>query len=115
MHEASLIQGMFDIIEQEHIQTEKERVTLIELEVGSLSNVEPVLFQQCFDVMKKGTKFEMAELKINFVQTEVYCTSCKKPFVPDGFPYICPDCGFFGGNLTRGDDILLRRLEIESD
>jgi len=108
-----LIQSMFEIIEKDISDREVEKVTRIVLEMGTLSNAEPLLLEQCFEVLKKDTIFEDARFEIDQVETEVKCTACGVVFHPDDFPFMCPVCGGMQAEIKKGDDIILSKLELE--
>ena len=113
MHEASLVQSMFDILEEEILPKDVEKVVRIQLELGTLSNAEPLLLEECFAVMKKGTIFETATFDIDNVKTEVKCLICDHVFYPETFPFLCPKCEAIGGEITSGDDIIIKKIEME--
>ena len=113
MHEASLVQSMFEIIETEMLPSDVEKVTTIELEMGNLSNAEPLLLEECFEAMKQGTIFEDASFQIHNIPTEVQCLICTEVFYPDTFPFLCPSCDAVGGEILKGDDIIIKKLKME--
>jgi len=113
MHEASLILGMFDTIESDYQDYEIEKVTRIELEIGRLSNAEPLILKQSFEVLKAGTVFEGALFDIINVATEVRCLVCNSIYYPEDFPFMCSNCESLRSEILKGDQILLTKLEME--
>jgi hydrogenase nickel incorporation protein HypA/HybF len=113
LHEVSLIQNLFELIKQEKERKKAQKIVKIELEVGSFSGAEPLLLKQAFEILKKGTEFEEAELIIKQIKTKAKCFDCKKIFTPDIFPFECPFCGNFGGEIIEGKEIIIKRIEME--
>lgn len=113
MHEPSLVQNMFDIIEKDILNDRVEKLVKIIVELGPLSNVEPVLLIGAFDIMKRGTVFDGSVLEIERTESEVKCTHCGKVYQPESIPFQCPDCDQFGGQLLSGDEIIIKKIEME--
>jgi Zn finger protein HypA/HybF involved in hydrogenase expression len=53
-------------------------------------------------------------LDIETIQAAVFCKACQKEFVGQdrGFIFTCPICGDFCGEIRRGREIELGRLEF---
>ncbi len=113
MHETSLIQNMFDVIREDYLTDPSARITAVTLEVGSFSNIEPLLLNEAFQVMKRGTEFDATLLRIQSVITLVECHHCDHRYEPSEFPFLCPSCGQFGGKVIRGDDLIVKHIEME--
>ncbi len=112
MHELSLIQNLFEILEKEIKIKNQSQLHKITLEIGKFSNVETLLLKECFDVLKNGTIFKNSELIIEEVKTKVKCLKCKKIFEPESFPFLCPYCESSGGKILKGEGIFLKKIEI---
>lgn len=113
MHETSLIQNLFDVVRENYLDDPNARLTSITLEVGTFSNIEPVLLSEAYQVMKTGTEFESADLIVKTIITLVECHHCDHRYEPAEFPFLCPSCGQFGGKVIRGDDLIVKHIELE--
>lgn len=113
MHETSLIQNLFDLVREQYPAETGTKILSLTLECGAFSNVEPVLLKEAFSIMKKGTEFEPTELYIEVIPTEVRCFHCEEMYSPDDFPFVCPYCGNLGAYILRGDDLILKHIEME--
>ncbi len=113
MHETSIVQNLFDVIREDYLKHEPARVTAVTLELGTFSNIEPVLLNEAFQVMKKGTEFESTELSLQTVETIAECYHCRHRFMPEEFPFLCPSCGQFGGKVIQGGDLIIKHIEME--
>ena len=64
MHEMALAQSMLEIVERTARDNGGGRVTLVRIEIGALSHVEPEALRFGFDVMTRGSLAEGARLDI---------------------------------------------------
>jgi hydrogenase nickel incorporation protein HypA/HybF len=113
MHEASLVYSIFEEVQQQTAVQNPSQITEIILEVGMFSNIEPVLLREAFDVLKQGTAFEKTNLRIESVTAEVRCYVCRQIYQPAGFPFYCPSCSQYGGEILKGHDLIIQRIEME--
>lgn len=113
MHEASLVHSIFEEVRQYLESNHAARITNIQLEIGTYSNIEPLLLREAFNVLKNGTPFETTTLTVEPVTAEARCYTCGKIFQPAEFPFYCPACGHYGGELIRGHDLIIKRIEME--
>jgi hydrogenase nickel incorporation protein HypA/HybF len=113
MHEASLVYSIFEEVQQHTASQESPQVTEIILEVGMFSNIEPLLLREAFEVLKLNTPFEKTNLHIDTITAEVRCFSCRGVYQPVEFPFYCPSCGHYGGEILKGHDLIIQRIEME--
>jgi hydrogenase nickel incorporation protein HypA/HybF len=84
----------------------------IEVEVGPLSGVEPVLLQEAFERLAPNSASRGAALKIREVPLEAVCESCQGAFVVESYCFHCPNCGSTSVRTTRGDEYRLLKVTI---
>ena len=86
--------------------SEQVHITEVQVELGPLSGVEPLLLTSAFEALKAGTGSANAKLKIEEVPLTASCSECKTNQVIVDFVFRCPHCQ---GNLdiTRGDGFYL--------
>ena len=112
MHEMSICQGLLDQVEQIAAEQGAGRVESIVLSIGPLSGVEPELLRRAFEAACLQTVAEHAVLEIETGPVEVECRSCGASGNAGVNRLVCPSCGDWRVNLTRGDEMLLMRLEV---
>lgn len=113
MHEMSLVQGIFQIIEQTLTEHQVSRVTKVRLQVGTLTNAVPDSLQMCFDALTKGTKVEGAELEIVPVPLRIECKACGQIREIEDPIFLCPDCNSPGVKILSGRELKVESLEVE--
>jgi hydrogenase nickel incorporation protein HypA/HybF len=113
MHEMSLTEGVVEILAEEGRKQGFSRVKTVWLEIGVLSGVEPQAMEFCFDVVARGTLAEGAKLEIVRTPGEGYCLDCEaKVALAERFG-ACPDCGRYHVQMTSGDEMRVKELEVE--
>lgn len=113
MHEMSLMQGIFQIIEQTLTEHQVSRVTKVRLQVGTLTNAVPDSLQMCFSSFAKGTKVEGAELVIEQVALRITCTACGQTVEINDPIFLCPGCGSPRVTILSGRELKVESLEVE--
>ncbi len=115
MHELSIVQSLFEILEEKAREQNAVRITAVKLRVGRLSGVVPDLIESAFDIYKKGTLADGASLAIEVVPFEFRCRSCGGRSFHDKPPYLCAACGSGDVELLGGMDLTVEKIEIEID
>jgi len=112
MHEMSLCENILDILKEQAVRDHFTRVKRVCVDIGPLSCVDPEALQFGFDVVMKGSLAEGAALEISMTAAEAYCLSCFKTVpVRERFD-ACPACGAQALQVTRGEELKLRELEV---
>ena len=114
MHEISLTRNIFRTLEQEIPAEELQRLTAINLKVGLLSNVEPILMQNAFEavVATDSPQFKDVKLNIELVPIEIYCAECDKNTRIENYRFIC-SCGKPNNNVVKGTELLISGVEFQ--
>jgi hydrogenase nickel incorporation protein HypA/HybF len=113
MHEMSLTESVVEILREEGRKQGFSRVKTVWLEVGELSGVEPQAMEFCFDAATRGTLAEGARLEIVRTPGQGWCLDCEKT-VPLGERFgACPECGHYHVQMTGGDEMRVKELEVE--
>ena len=89
------------------------RVTRIELDIGPLSGVEADLLRNAYPIAAAGTLAETAELLIHEADIIVRCSECEAETRAIANRLVCGQCGDFRTRVISGDEMILRRLELE--
>jgi hydrogenase nickel incorporation protein HypA/HybF len=115
MHELSVCQALIEQVERVARQNDARTVISIVITVGPLSGVEPQLLEHAYPLAAAGTVAEHASLVIETVPVRVRCRSCaaETDVVPNRL--VCGACGDWQVDVTGGEELTLRRVEIETD
>ncbi|MGB9005687.1 MAG: hydrogenase maturation nickel metallochaperone HypA [Candidatus Aminicenantales bacterium] len=115
MHELSLVAGLFEILEEKARQHQAAKVLAVKLLVGRLSGAVPELLVTAFDMYKKGTLAEEAELETVPVPLKVRCRSCGAEFEVEDYVFHCQACRASDLEILSGTEILLEKIDLEID
>ncbi len=115
MHELSLIAGLFEILEEKARQHQAAKVLAVKLLVGRLSGAVPEFLVTAFDMYKKGTLAEEAELETVPVPLKVRCRSCGAEFEVEDFVFLCPSCGGPDLDILQGTELYVEKIDLEVD
>ncbi|MHA7971799.1 hydrogenase maturation nickel metallochaperone HypA [Rhizobium sp. CAU 1783] len=112
MHEMSLMESVIDIACETARQNGATRVKSIRLDVGVLSHVDPHALLFCHEAVRHGTIAADAELEINRVAGQGWCLDCGKTVALQERFGACPDCGKYRVQMTAGDELKIRDMEV---
>jgi len=113
MHEMSLTESVLQILRNSAKSKGFERVKTVWLEIGELAGVEVEAMRFCFDVVMKDTLANQARLEIIHVPGQAWCTQCEKLVTVKQRFESCPDCGVYPLQITGGDQMMIKELEVE--
>ncbi len=111
MHEYSIVGALVARVAEEASTRGARSVRRLHVELGELSGVEPGLLASAFRLFREGTVCDDAELVLEAVPARWECPGCGAPR-ERGDVLSCPECRI-PARLLRGDEILLRRIEME--
>ncbi len=113
MHEMALTESIVEIALEEAKKQGARRVTRVFLDVGALSCVEPEALEFCFSAVASGTAAEGAALEIARIPGAGWCLDCERT-VPLAERFgVCPECGRYRVQMTAGDEMKVREMEID--
>jgi hydrogenase nickel incorporation protein HypA/HybF len=115
VHELSIIANLFEILEEKARGLNAARITAVKIRVGRLSGVVPDLLESAFEAYKKGTLADEARLEIEAVPFAFRCRRCGGESFPEEPPYVCASCGSGDIELLGGMEIIVERIEVETD
>jgi len=90
-------------------------VARVELQVGMLSGVEPLLLEDAFPMVSAGSIAEKAALAITVVAPRIRCRRCGREAEAAPNRLLCPSCGSFDTELLCGQELILSRVELVRD
>ncbi|MET2832485.1 hydrogenase maturation nickel metallochaperone HypA [Mesorhizobium shangrilense] len=112
MHEMSLMESVIEIVCETAWQNGATRVKSVRLDVGVLSHVEPDALMFCYEAVRYGTIADDATLEINRIAGEGWCLDCGKTVALEERFGACPDCGRHRVQMTAGDELKIRDMEV---
>ncbi len=110
MHELSITQSVVEICQE---KAAGRRVIEVVLEIGALSGAVPEAVEFCFAACVEGTLLEGATLTIERIPGAGRCAGCGAQFPVRAVYDPCPACGGYGIDITAGEELRVRELEVE--
>ena len=89
MHEATLAENILNIAFD---AAADKKIYKIGLTLGEMAGVEVEALKLSFDVLKKNTPADDAELVIKRVPINATCNKCGKSFRLERYNFFCPEC-----------------------
>lgn len=115
MYELAICQDVMTQVEQIARQHQAVNIVRIELQVGPLSGVEVQLLEAAFPIACAGTLAEQAELAIEATPIRVKCNSCHEQSIVSQNNLVCRHCGDWQTQLVSGDEMILKRIEMNTE
>lgn len=111
MHEYSIVQSLIDSVEAVASRHAYATVHHLYVQIGELAGVDCDLLQTAYDTFVAGTICEHAPMTIERVAATWTCPDCGQPILR-GAVLRCTHCNT-PAQLAAGDEIILRRVEME--
>lgn len=112
MHELSIAQEIFSIIQQNVDAGKLESVKNVKVKIGKLSNILPDSLLFCFDAIKSDTPLNNSELIINQTPILIECNDCKSVSEIEPPVFSCPNCSGINIKMTGGSELILEEIEL---
>ena len=112
MHEATLAENILNIALDAAEQNHAAKIFKVGLTLGEMAGVEVEALNLSFDVLKKNTPADGAELVIKRVPISATCNKCGKTFRLERYNFFCPECdGVL--ILQSGRELLVEFVDCE--
>jgi hydrogenase nickel incorporation protein HypA/HybF len=111
MHEYSIIQSLVSSVDAVAVQHPGGIVHHIYVDIGEVSGVDCDLLQTAYETFRSGTVCQDAPITIARIEARWECPDCRVT-IKRGAILRCPDCDR-PAKLAAGDEILLKRVEME--
>lgn len=112
MHEATLAENILDIALDAAEKNHAAKIFKVGLTLGEMTGVEVEALKLSFDVLKKNTAADCAELVIKRVPISAACNKCGKTFQLERYNFFCPECD--GVLILRsGRELLIDFVDCE--
>ncbi|MCJ2182808.1 hydrogenase maturation nickel metallochaperone HypA [Novosphingobium sp. 1949] len=112
MHEMALCESIRQIIEEQAQGQGFTRVARVALDIGVFSGVEAQALRFGFDVVMKGSVAQDARLEIHVQPATAWCLPCGHEVGLAQRYDACPDCGSYQLQVTGGENLSIRELEV---
>jgi len=113
MHEMSIAESVLQIIEDKVREDGYDKVKAVWLEIGQLAGVEKESLHFCFDVVTRDSVAQDARLEIIATAGQGWCLQCARSVAVTARYEPCPNCGSFQVQVTGGDEMRVKELEVE--
>lgn len=110
MHELSLIEGILGIANELAETHHAASIESIELEIGTLANVEAEAFEFAWKAATPATVLANAERIIHHIPATARCMICNKEFEIVQYFDECPNCGSFRKEILNGTGLKVKRI-----
>lgn len=113
MHELSLVQSIFSSLEAEISQEELTELSKIELQIGLLANVEPLLLQNAFSAFQEtNPQYAQVDLDIDLIPIRIRCESCNRETSVEKYVFKCSHCSKPSRNIISGEELLIHKVHF---
>ena len=114
MHEMGIILHLAKTLDETAEQEKIKKITRVTLEVGEVSGIMTDYFTDCWNYFrKKHPVLDTAELDLVTIPAVTYCSSCEKTYPTVQYGRTCPHCGSGETWLLRGNECIIKEIEVE--
>ena len=113
MHELGIAKTIYTQVCEEAEKRNISKIISIGIEVGKMAAIVPDSLEFSFEVVTKGTFLEGVRLVIEEIPFSARCEECGHIFEVEDYNLVCPECENGQCELISGDEILIKRLEVE--
>lgn len=115
MHERSLVKALLRQVTRIAAAEGGGDIAEIHVAAGTLSGVEPLLFESAFTELAAETIDTPCRLILDIVPVTAICQQCDHEFEVVDFVFHCPCCGGDSVRVVRGDEVQLVSVTLRSD
>ena len=112
MHEVSIMEEAVRMAVEAAQAAGAQRITGLRLRVGRLSGAVPEAMEFAWDVVRRDTIAEAAQLEIESIPAACWCASCQLEFEVLDFVNECPRCHQVSAELRRGRELEIAAVEL---
>jgi hydrogenase nickel incorporation protein HypA/HybF len=111
MHEYSIVQALFDQIQETLRARGAISVRRVRVQIGEIAGIDVELLRTAYDLFRERTICADAPLEVDAVAAR-WCCPDGHGDIAKGLPLVCPCCAR-PARLAAGDEIVLQQLELE--
>jgi hydrogenase nickel incorporation protein HypA/HybF len=124
LHEFSAACSIVDTALEAAKSNKATKVSVVNVEVGEFTFLVPEQLIFNFEIARKNSILEEAELRIKTIKGQLLCNDCNfqgesqmDPNIPNQIavfaPMKCPKCGGSSTKITGGKDFVITSIEAE--
>lgn len=114
MHEISLVRTIFRTLEEQFSPAELATMEAVELKVGPLANVDPILLQNAYQAVltEEYPAYSRAQLRVNEIPIVIQCAACGQTSEVRQYRFVCAHCGQPSAHILQGNELLIERVHF---
>lgn len=113
MHELGVVFYVIDAVKEVAKQNDAEHIHSVTLEIGEVSTVVPELLYDVWNwAVSKHDIMTDCELKVETLEAITFCENCEQNYRTIDFGKICPHCGSERTYLIKGNEFLIKEIEV---
>jgi hydrogenase nickel incorporation protein HypA/HybF len=115
MHELSLVRNIFASLEDSLTLEEIARLEQVDMQIGLLANVEPVLLQNAFKAfLMSNPQYEQSRLNIDLIRIRIHCNACGTETQVENYSFKCDACGMPSRDIRSGEELLVHKIHLKA-
>jgi hydrogenase nickel incorporation protein HypA/HybF len=114
MHELSLAQAIWREVRRQMRSYPGGRLAALHVVVGALSGADPESLDFALGLVAADSDWPEATMDVRPEPVGLECRACGRRFDAPGLDLTCPGCGGLDVEVTRGRDLRIESLEIET-
>lgn len=116
MHELSIAQNIFEIVNNHLQEFPNCKVYSIRLKIGNLSCVHRDALQFSLEMITANTLLQGVRLIIDEMPVIIYCPTCDELQELPGIQlFQCPKCGTMSSDIRQGKELEVETIELIDD
>jgi len=113
MHELAVTESLLNTALEYAEKNEAQKVTCLNLTVGSLSGIIDESVQFYWDMISEGTICQSAKLSFEKIPARMRCLACNHEYALEQELIPCPACQSMDIKVISGSEFFLDSIEIE--
>jgi len=113
MHEMSIVVSIIEIAESEAKKNNAQKITKLELDIGTVSGIELDALNFAFESIKNETMLKYAKIIINNIEAKSKCEECDYEFNTEYVYSLCPKCNSYKTNVIQGKEMKVKSILID--
>lgn len=113
MHELGVVFYVVRDVKQVAEENAVAKVSAVTLQIGEVSGILHDYLIDCWNwAKKKEPVMEDAELRIEQIDAVSFCEDCGQEYPTVQYAKVCPHCGGENTYLRRGNEFLIKEIEV---
>lgn len=113
MHELGVVFYVVNDVKEVAEENLVNKVSSVTLEIGEVSGIIHEYLIDCWNwARKKEPVMAEAEMRILSIPAVTYCEECRQEYPTVAHGKICPYCGSKRTYLLRGNEFLIKEIEV---